>query len=74
MHTPAFLDLALTRLVGLPLRDVMLTREEVDGLMAGLPTSSDSPARTTRFGNWLPDNAGVLGRQYVSDLGRNFRR
>ncbi len=74
MHTPAFLDLALTRLAGLPLRDVMLTREEVDGLIAGLPTPSDSPARTTRFGNWLHDNAGVVGRQYVSDLRRNFRR
>ena len=74
MHTPPSLGFALTRLVGLLLRYVVLTREEVDGLMAGLPTSSDSPARKTKFGNWLHDNAGVLGRQDVSELGRNFRR
>ena len=34
MHTPAFLGFALTRLVGLLLRDVVvLTRDDVDGLM-----------------------------------------
>ena len=31
VHTPAFLSLALTRLVGLLLRDVVLTRERLTG-------------------------------------------
>ena len=43
VHTPLLLGFALTRLVGLLLRDVVLTHDEVDGLMAGLLTSSDSP-------------------------------
>ena len=32
MHTPVPLGFGLTRLVGLLLRDVVLTRDEVDGL------------------------------------------
>ena len=39
VHTPPSLGFALTRLVGLLLLDVVLTRDEVDGLMAGLLTS-----------------------------------
>ena len=39
LHTPPSLALALTGLVGLLMRDLALTRDEVDGLMAGLLTS-----------------------------------
>ncbi len=74
VHTPASLGFALTRLVGLMLRDVVLTRDEVDGLMAGLLTSHAAPAGTTRLAGWLEDNPDILGRQYVSELRRNHRR
>ena len=42
VHTLPALGYAMTRLVGLLLRDVVLTRDEVEGLMAGLLTS-DAP-------------------------------
>ncbi len=74
VHTPPSLGLALTRLVGLMLRDVVLTRDEVDGLMAGLLTSHAAPAGTTRLAGWLEGNPGILGRQYVSEFRRNYRR
>ena len=74
MHTLTSLGFALTRLVGLLLRDVVLTRDEVDGLMAGLLTSDAAPAGTTRLGEWLEANPGILGRQYVSEFRRNYRR
>ena len=64
---------ALTRLVGL-LRDVVLTRNEVDGLMAGLLTSGDAPTGTTKRSSWLNKNEDGLGRRYVSERRRNFRR
>ena len=64
---------ALIRLVGLLLRDVVLTRDEVDGLMAGLLTSDAAPAGTTTLGEWLEGNADILGRRYVSELRRNHR-
>ena len=74
MHTPPSLGFALTRLVGLPLRGVVLTRDEVDGLMAGLLTSHAAPAGTTRLAGWLEDNPDILGRRYVSEFRRNYRR
>ena len=73
VHTPPSVGLALTGLVGLLMRDMVLTRGEVDGLMAGLLTSRESPTGTTSLADWLDDNADGLGRQYVSELRRNYR-
>ena len=74
MHTPPSLGFALTRLAGLLLRDVVLTRDEVDGLMAGLLASHAASAGTTGLGGWLESNPGILGRQYLSEFRRNYRR
>ena len=74
LHTPPSLALALTGLVGLLMRDLALTRDEVDGLMAGLLTSDAAPTGTTRLSDWLKDNADGLGRRYTSELRRNYRR
>ena len=60
-------------LVGLLMRDVMLTGDEVDGLMAGLLTSAERPTGTKRLTDWLGDNADGLRRRYLSDLWRNYR-
>ena len=67
LHTPPSVGLALTGLVGLLKRDIVLTREEVDGIMAGLLTSGTVPTETTRLRNWLRDNADGLGRKYMSE-------
>ena len=72
VHTPPSLGLTLTRLVGLMMRDVVLTRDEVDGLMAGLLTSDAAPTGTTTLSSWLEDNAHHLGRRYASELSRHF--
>ena len=72
-HTPPVVGLAMTRLVGLLLRDVVLTRDEVDGLTAGLLSSDAEPAGTTKLGDWLEDNGANLGQEYVSELIRNFQ-
>ncbi len=72
LHTPPSIGLALTSVVGLMMRDVVLTRDEVDGLMAGLLTSDTPPTGTTRFADWLGENADGLGRRYTSELQRNF--
>ena len=74
VHTPPSLGLNLTRLVGLMMRDVVLTRDEVDGLMAGLLTSGAPPTGTTALSSWLEDNAHHLGRRYASELSRHFHR
>ena len=71
---PPSVGLTLTRLVGLMVRDVVLTRDEVDELMAGQFTSGAAPTGTTRLSDWLQDNSEGLGRTYVSELRRNFHR
>ena len=72
-HTPPRVGLALTGLVGLLMRDMALTRDEVVGLMDGLLTSGEPPTGTTRLTDWLAENGDGLGRRYVSELRRNYR-
>ena len=67
-HTPPRVGLALTGLVGLLMRDMALTRDEVVGLMDGLLTSGEPPTGTTRLSDWLAENGDGLGRRYVSEL------
>ena len=73
VRTPPTVGLALTGLVGLLMRDMALTRDEVVGLMAGLLTSGEPPTGTTRLSDWLAENGDGLGRRYVSELRRNYR-
>ena len=72
-HTPPRVGLALTGLVGLLMRDMALTRDEVVGLMDDLLTSGEPPTGTTRLSDWLAENGDGLGRRYVSELRRNYR-
>lgn len=74
VHTSPAVSLALTGLVGMLIRDVVLTRDEIDGLSASLLTSDGPSTGATGLSEWLDENAGGLGRRYVSELRRNFRR
>ena len=60
-------------MMGLALRDVVLTREEIDGLMSGHLVSSDPPTAATRLTGWLRDHRCTLGRHYASELARHYR-
>jgi uncharacterized protein YbjT (DUF2867 family) len=62
------------RLIGLLMRDVVLTREEVEGLMEELLVSHETPRGNQRLDDWLLANANTLGAQYASELSRHFRR
>ena len=73
VHAPPSPGFWLTRLIGLVQRDVVLTRDEVDGLVSGLLTSGTAPTGTTRLGSWLAENPDTLGCSYVSELRRNYR-
>ena len=65
--------LAAARVAGVLLRDVVVTREELDALDAGLLVSHEQPLGSDRFEPWLTENASTLGRRYTSEVGRNFR-
>ena len=51
---------------------MVLTRDEVDGLMAELLTSNTEPTSTTKLSDRLEDNGEYLGRKYISKPRRNL--
>ena len=65
--------LSLSRLIGYVVKDVILTKEEVDGLLANLLISSQTPTGSTQFTEWLGKNTATLGTHYSSELGRHYR-
>ncbi len=71
---PPALGIFLGRIVGLFVRDVILTRDEAKGLMASLLTSDQPPNGPTRFSGWLEANGATLGTGYTSELARHFPR
>jgi NADH dehydrogenase len=72
LHLPPGVALLLSRLVGLAVRDVVLTREEVQGLMANLLVSHSPPTGETRLSEWLRQNAEQVGSRYASELKRHY--
>jgi uncharacterized protein YbjT (DUF2867 family) len=73
LHLPPLLVLATTRLIGVLVRDVVLTRDEIRELSEGLLKSATAPTCSTRFSQWVEQQATDVGRRYASELGRNFR-
>ncbi len=61
------------RALGLLVRDVVITREEIEGLMAGLLHVEGPPAGTTSLTAWAAAHRGTLGQRYASELGRRSR-
>jgi len=60
--------------LGKVLGDVVVPREEIAGLMAGL-LSVDGPATgQTRLSDWVRQHADTLGRRYASELARRRDR
>jgi uncharacterized protein YbjT (DUF2867 family) len=72
-HVSPALAYLLTRLLGLAVHDVILTREEIKGLMANLLVSNQPPLGWTKLSSWLEQNAARVGGGYTSELGRHFR-
>ena len=73
VHVNPRIGFRLTQLLGYLLRDVVLTRNEIEGLMADLLVSKDRPTVHTAFSEWLAENAGELGRSYASEVARHYR-
>jgi uncharacterized protein YbjT (DUF2867 family) len=71
VHVGAGLMLCLARLIGLVVRDVVLTRDEIGGLMANLLVSRGPATGQTYLSRWLTENAGALGVSYASELKRH---
>jgi NADH dehydrogenase len=73
VHVPPSVAIALARMLGLLVRDVLVTGDELAGLLAGLVAPEGPATGTVRLSEWLADHAGDVGREYASELARHYR-
>ncbi len=62
------------RAVGLLVRDVTITREEIQGLMEGRLYVDAPPLGATRLTEWIGRHKDTLGRHYTSEMARRVDR
>lgn len=64
----------MSTLLGVALRDSLLTADEYHAMVDGL-ADSDAPATgTVRFTDWLATHGDQLGRRYANEIDRHFDR
>jgi len=74
VHFPPKAVLLASQVLGVLVRDVILTEDEIRGLMAGLLVSKNPPQGKTSLRAWLQKNATTIGTGYASELARHYRR
>ncbi|HEY3413337.1 MAG TPA: NAD(P)H-binding protein [Armatimonadota bacterium] len=74
LPVPPWLGYAFGTAIGKCVGDVMITREEIKGLMADLLCTDSPPAGETRLTDWVRENADTVGRHYASELARRRDR
>ncbi|PKB63583.1 MAG: epimerase [SAR202 cluster bacterium Io17-Chloro-G2] len=72
VHVPPAVLLGLATMMNLLVRDMVLTKDEIKGLMAGLLVSRDPPTCQTPLSRWLDQNRNLLGRRYASEIKRHY--
>ena len=60
-------------ILGKILGDVVITWDEVQGLMQGLLATQSTPVGRTKFSLWASEHASVLGNRYENELLRQIR-
>lgn len=62
------------RLLGILLQDLIITRDEIRGLMEERLYVEAPPLGTTRLSEWVRAQRDSLGRRYANDLARRLNR
>lgn len=70
---PPRLALLAAQFLSLFVGDVILTPEEVDGLMAGLLVSKEPPRGTIHLADWLEQNKDKVGAEYASEIKKHYQ-
>jgi NADH dehydrogenase len=71
---PPALGYASSWLIGKFTGDVVITREEIEGLMQNLLCTNSPPAGSTGLAVWARAHAATLGQHYTSELARRRNR
>ena len=72
VHVPPLAALTAAAVIGRVVGDVVVTRDELEGLMAELVTTEGPATGTRRLREWLALNADVVGKRYASEVSRHY--
>lgn len=72
VRAPALVVRVASSLLGLLVRDVVLTDEEIQGLMNDLLVSDSVPTGRTSLRHWVDQHSSEVGRSYASELQRHY--
>ncbi len=73
IRVPGTLIPPAAKLLGLALRDTLLTAEEYQAMADGLADTEGPATGETSLMQWITDHKGTLGRSYANELTRHFR-
>jgi uncharacterized protein YbjT (DUF2867 family) len=73
ISVPPRLALLAAQFISLFVQDVILTPEEVEGLMANLLVSKAPPRGKTAFKDWLETNKDKVGAKYASEIKKHYQ-
>ncbi len=62
------------QIIGALTNDVIITRPEIEGLMANLLYTDSTPTGTTNLTDWIQRHSDTLGKSYTSELKRRIDR
>jgi NADH dehydrogenase len=68
MPVPPLMGWLAGQIMGLFLKDMVITRAEIKGLMQGLVASDEKPLGIIKFSEWIEDQGDSIGRKYHNDL------
>jgi NADH dehydrogenase len=74
MDVPPLLGYWGCRLAGFFVRDVIITRDEITGLMQNRLCVDAPPLGTTKLTEWMERHKATLGRHYTSEMARRTDR
>ena len=72
-HTKPEIALFFGNIISYFVKDVLVTKDEIYGLMYNLLTSSNPPTGKYPLTKWLSENAKSIGRSYISEVKRHYR-
>jgi NADH dehydrogenase len=74
LHVPGFAVPPLASLLGLVLRDVLLTGDEFRAMARGMADTDGPATGTIAVTSWIQEHADTLGRSYANEIERHFKR
>jgi uncharacterized protein YbjT (DUF2867 family) len=74
IHSPRWVLLAIARFLGTVLHDELMSAEELTGLMHELVATDGPTTGEVSFLEWIHKHRKTLGRAYVSEMKRNYRK